>query len=398
MTDVRSLVLLAALAVPTFAQSTWIVDAAGGGHFTDLPAAVTAAAPGDTLIVRAGGYTAPTITRGLIVRGSPSVRVTSGRLAIRGLPASEFCSIFSMAMELGFDVESCPGAVHVDSCGISGPGRHVQFGSSGYLFGSALIFDSRQVILRNCAVWTTSGFAAALDAYSSSMLLVRCSISGRPPSGGSWNSSSTPGTPGLFASDSLVSLEGCTIQGGGDGFYNLGHWGTIPLPGPAVFGGRHNEFRIVGSTPVSVTFLGASQSPLVTTTGGRILYDTRTGFGGYCSSYVANCTSTTFDFASITQYQTSLDLAITATTGATSQFLLSSLPSAPVDLPGLGLSWLDPATLAPVGGPQIHQAARRTLSLPILAPLPAGLPITVQAAVFRAGAITLSEPSTLILR
>lgn len=391
------LVLFAALAVPAAAQTTWIVDAAGGGHFTDLPPAVAAAAAGDTLLVRSGSYSAPTITRGLIVRGTTNARVTSGRLAIRGLPTSEFCSVLSLAMEFGLDVESCPGTVCLDSCVISGPGRHVQFGSSGYLFGSALIFDSRHVVLRSCVVSTTSGFAAATDVYSSSALLVRCSISGRPPSGGSWNSSSIPGTPGFFASNSLVSFDGCAIQGGGDGYYNLGHWGTTPWPGPSVLGGIHNEFRFVGTTPVSVAFLGGSLSPLVSTTGGRILYDTRTGFGRYCTAYTANCTPTMLDFASVTQYPTSLNLAVTATTGTTSQFLLS-LPGTPVDLPGLGLSWLDPATLTPVGAPQVHQADVRTISLPLLAPLPTGWPITAQAAVLRAGSITLSEPATLVLR
>src|SRR4029077_1951436 len=46
------LVLVACL--PTI----WIVDSANGpgAHFTDLPAAIAAAASGDTLVVRAGAY------------------------------------------------------------------------------------------------------------------------------------------------------------------------------------------------------------------------------------------------------------------------------------------------------------------------------------------------------
>ncbi len=52
------------------AQKTWIVDAFNGPgtHFTDLPPAVQAAAPGDHVVVRTsapgGTYTAPMIARG----------------------------------------------------------------------------------------------------------------------------------------------------------------------------------------------------------------------------------------------------------------------------------------------------------------------------------------------
>lgn len=52
---------------------TWIVDAAAGpgSHFTDLPAAIAAAADGDTILVRAGSYSSLAMTgRTLTIRGA----------------------------------------------------------------------------------------------------------------------------------------------------------------------------------------------------------------------------------------------------------------------------------------------------------------------------------------
>lgn len=54
-------------------QTTWVVDAAAGpgSHFTDLPAAIAAAADGDTILVRAGSYSAFTIaSKALAIRGA----------------------------------------------------------------------------------------------------------------------------------------------------------------------------------------------------------------------------------------------------------------------------------------------------------------------------------------
>lgn len=54
----RTLALtILAIGTPLAAQSTWIVDAAGGQHFTTVQAAVAAAAEGDTILVNAGVYT-----------------------------------------------------------------------------------------------------------------------------------------------------------------------------------------------------------------------------------------------------------------------------------------------------------------------------------------------------
>lgn len=57
-TCVMSGLLLAAMPERVSAQRTWVVDAfnGAGADFRDLPPAVLAASPGDTLRVRRGGY------------------------------------------------------------------------------------------------------------------------------------------------------------------------------------------------------------------------------------------------------------------------------------------------------------------------------------------------------
>jgi hypothetical protein len=52
----RAIACVAALAVFAPAQTTWIVDAAGGGNFVQVSAAYDFASPGDTILVRAGTY------------------------------------------------------------------------------------------------------------------------------------------------------------------------------------------------------------------------------------------------------------------------------------------------------------------------------------------------------
>jgi hypothetical protein len=71
-TWIRSLFLLLALTLPARA-TTWIVDIAGGpgSHFSDIPAAIAAAAPGDVILVRGGAYTPFTLSKGLSIIGTP---------------------------------------------------------------------------------------------------------------------------------------------------------------------------------------------------------------------------------------------------------------------------------------------------------------------------------------
>lgn len=65
----RTILLILALAGPAPAQRTWIVDAKGGGDFTDIQPAFDRASAGDTILVRAGSYEPARTSKGLRVLG-----------------------------------------------------------------------------------------------------------------------------------------------------------------------------------------------------------------------------------------------------------------------------------------------------------------------------------------
>ena len=73
----RTLGLLALLTAPLVGQQTWIIDSNNGPgtHFTDIPPAVSAASDGDTLIIRAGGYSGFSTGKALTLLGEGAPRV-----------------------------------------------------------------------------------------------------------------------------------------------------------------------------------------------------------------------------------------------------------------------------------------------------------------------------------
>jgi hypothetical protein len=89
---VRAAALLCALAPSAFAN-TYVVDDDGGPgvDFTNIPAAIAAASPGDVLLVRPGTYSSFTLTKGLSILGESGVSV--GRFTVDGLPRGQVAVI-----------------------------------------------------------------------------------------------------------------------------------------------------------------------------------------------------------------------------------------------------------------------------------------------------------------
>src|SRR5690606_2357026 len=74
------------------AQSTWIVDQSGAGHFTTLAQAYAAASPGDIVVVRSVYYFGPAVASiGVTVLCEAYVRfdVSFAEFGVRGLPAGQ---------------------------------------------------------------------------------------------------------------------------------------------------------------------------------------------------------------------------------------------------------------------------------------------------------------------
>lgn len=88
MFDRLAVLAAALLTTAAVAQTTWIVDAGGGGSFTAIGPAFDAAAPGDTILVRPGNYLGfgRSPAKGVRILGDgPGVVVTSP-IVLRQLP------------------------------------------------------------------------------------------------------------------------------------------------------------------------------------------------------------------------------------------------------------------------------------------------------------------------
>ncbi|HZL98704.1 MAG TPA: hypothetical protein VFD43_00500, partial [Planctomycetota bacterium] len=120
------LAIVLACAAPAAASADLIVvDAAGGGDFTDLPAAIDAAQPGDLLLLRPGSYSGHGFMNSKpldIVADGPdgSVRVVS-LWRIFNLTAGESLVIRGLAFdEAPFELSNSVGPVRVEDCSFDG--------------------------------------------------------------------------------------------------------------------------------------------------------------------------------------------------------------------------------------------------------------------------------------
>lgn len=107
-------------------QTTWVVDAAAGPgfHFTDLPAAIAAAASGDTILVRSGSYSAFSITgKALAIRGDgASVTIVNGPSHVVSSTPSGSVNLFAGLTIQGEMTASLQARVELLDCIVVGRG------------------------------------------------------------------------------------------------------------------------------------------------------------------------------------------------------------------------------------------------------------------------------------
>lgn len=175
-----------------------IVVAPSGGAFTQISAAVAAAAPGDVVLVKAGTYNGFTLgNKSLTVAGDYGAAVTlTGAVKVMNLLAPNVVVLSGLYLPLpsndpagGLVISQCSGAVRLQDCELDGYESLVDAATPG-----ARVTQSTQVSFHACVFFGGSG---ALGLFG-------------PPS---------PGAPGLHAIDSNLSLWDCLLVGGmgGDG-------------------------------------------------------------------------------------------------------------------------------------------------------------------------------------
>lgn len=191
-----SLCFLAPLATTqgVAAQRTWIIDwnNGPGADFTDLPPAVAAAAPGDTIRARRGGYTGTVIDKPLRIYGEYPTSIYSGRLSVVGLPAGTSVVLRGIHLIEGFRFLDNAGSVHVES-GWEGSDRYADRG-----------------LIRDCALVTFTGW----DSFNG-LLCVRSmvAVSDSRFTGVGDLGLLTLSAPGIEAADSTIYLSNTEVWG-----------------------------------------------------------------------------------------------------------------------------------------------------------------------------------------
>lgn len=211
-----------ALAAAPATAGVIVVDAAGGGAYTQISAAVAAAQDGDTLLVRAGtyaGFTVDARALSVVADAGALVRVR-GSTVVRNLTAAQTVAL--SGLDLGYETNQWP-----DMPPSAGEALTVTA-------------NAGDVRLQGCVLagksWTSSGSVPggagvrALD-NAGTLALSACQLTGgRGPRnidlfGGHW---ALDGGAGIELRNTRVAAYDCALTGGrgGDGFDDAGNGGS----------------------------------------------------------------------------------------------------------------------------------------------------------------------------
>jgi hypothetical protein len=400
-------VALALSAAALAAQGrTWIVDAAGGGQFTDLPAAEVAAAHGDLLEVRPGLYSPFQTSKGIAVLGQGSVRLRGnapflgGLVEVRSLPAGRTFSMRNVAVEYlppahGILLDGNQGRVHLHELRV-GP----QPNSFTQGLGAALrVTNCLAVTVHGCslvgnsAIWSSD----ARIAVAASQVHGVSAIQGLGPP-------IAPAGNGLIATRSSVHFARSNVRGG-NGLTNF-FLQTQP-PREAIVA-NDAALLVTGDATDSVQAGVHSTSPplaAIVANGGTLHRDPLVTIAGSQGGppIVGNTAVVVRRIVSLIADGGVLGGPVTGeivSPAGDPLALLLSLPIDPVDT-GLGTVWFDPLlAITLVHGAQQNASEHFPFAFvfPNLAPL-RGIPIVLQAASFDVASarLELSNPAVLVL-
>jgi len=227
-----------------------VVDAAGGGDFTTVGAAIGAAVDGDILVIRPGDYTAEpaldTAGKALVIVGDTGGSTLLPVLTVDQLAAGKTAVLRHLSFEPGgfgglpdgtVRVTNNLGRVHIEDCQIRG-----RDGSSSFLglFANPgetglLVLSSAAVAVHRCTITGGQGIPTAPGPFgvgqqvpSNGGLAIEvesCALSlhhvtatgGDGGSGAPTDFSGSDGAHALRALYSPVIISGCTLQGGDGG-------------------------------------------------------------------------------------------------------------------------------------------------------------------------------------
>lgn len=357
-----------------FAQQTFVVDSSGGGQFTEVPPAIAAAAPGDTILVRAGNYGSFLVDKGVRLLADPGVLVDDvfgGTVSVSNVPLGQSAVVRGFGSSWGglrVLVADSAGHVHLESMVAGGLALltvSIQRAQNVTLTDVAvrspgLVIDQSTVAMTRCHVVGPLD-RAALNVRRSRVWFSEGTCRGATATSPFFR---TP-TPAISIelSDLIVAGDATTLLAAGTA--------TATVPVSPIVG--------IGSNivvDVNVTLQSHAGAPSYTGSG--------TFRTGQIPSMLAELTT-----------PNQLDLRLHAPGALRGYMLLSLVPAAPVPLGPLGDLWVEPNNLVLDTGIMPPNGVRTaTFVVPPIAP---GLPVIVQGfAIYPAGP-QLSAPAPLTL-
>jgi hypothetical protein len=186
------------LVAATSSANVLVVDASGGGNYTQIRAAVDAAADGDTILVKSGTYDSfGVLDKALAIVGDEGSNVhVVGVIRARGLAAGKTLVLENLSATglpgnansvYGLYLSNNHGRVRVENCHFIGQSWINTYGDRGY--DAIRVEECNDVALTRC---TSLGGSAGVFHGD-----------GNEPSGA-----------GLSAQDSVVAIYDSTLQGG----------------------------------------------------------------------------------------------------------------------------------------------------------------------------------------
>lgn len=360
--------LLLTSCTPLLAQQTWIVDAGGGGNFTDLPAAILAAAPGDTLVVRAGSYTGASIDRALRILGVGSWQVFVGGLSVGPL-TSGTVTLTGMRIGTLHTAATCS----LDSLQVE-----------------RTTVASDAAAMRGCTLGPAPS-AAALTVHAGEVTLSGCTAYGAPSTLIVTRSCLVTGShPAVLVLGGTVTIAGSVVHGA------PATW--LPCPYYSVTGYPSSAVANAGTLYVTESTLTAGGAP----TGPAAVNGPFFGDPSTVTSPVSTTMSPVFlpaTYGDVTGTGAAIACRLHTHPGFAA-ILGASLGVRASSPTPFGPAWLDPNAFAILRWGVTDAGGALSASIPLPAWFPRGLPVTVQGLAVSptTGQFVLGTPTVVHLR
>ncbi len=314
----RCAALLLLLTAPLASQTTWIVDASGGpgAQFTDIQAAVDAAADGDRILVRAGSYAPFQIDgKGLAVLGEDNVLLRgTGQLHVSNTAPGQDVVLTDLDLDASPPIFSnhgatlCRGRLLMERVTLRLAGSSTRFEGCADLRFSELETQAGIAVTNSTATITDSRLLAGVLTLF-------------PP-------------PALQVSDSRVTISNSSVSGQSQ-FNRAGPSSAIAMSGASVLTLTDDGTHLIAAG-------GSQAGPYSGISGsGTVVRDPNVTIQGSSGGPAVDlgiqeivraipCLSVRPEPA-----RSTIELALTGATGE-AYAVFFGLPAAPFELPGIG--------------------------------------------------------------